>query len=87
MIGPQDYPPEQGDEYSAKVIAPLAQGLGVACFYAHLEGDLVGVEAQHKPDVARATDGDPLTRAWEAVRAQHSAREVAATMGFEAVVT
>lgn len=81
-----DYPPAEDEDYADKVIIPLAMGMGVACFYAMQEGDLAGVAARYNPNAAEAIDPDWRTRVRDAVRNQHEAREIAATMGFEAVV-
>lgn len=89
MVGPQDYPSSEDEEYIARVMIPLAQGDGVACFFAWQEDDMTpnAITARYTPGHGAAIDPDPMTRAREAVRGQFEAREIAATMGFEALVT
>lgn len=87
MIGPQDYPSAEDEDYVGRVGLPLAMGMGVACFFAYKGFDVAGVSVQYKPNRAQSIDPDPMTRARDAVREQHSARVVASTAGLEAVVT
>lgn len=88
MIGPQDYPPAEDEDYIARVAIPLAMGFGVACFFAFEECDLApnAVSAKYSPGNGAAIDPDPMTRAHEAIKGQIEAREIAATMGFEAMI-
>jgi hypothetical protein len=86
MTGPGDHPPSEDEDYIGKVMLPLALGLGVAMFWAKQDGALAGVAAQYRPGKAEAIDPDWRTRVHEAIRAQASAREIARTMGLEAVV-
>lgn len=85
--GPRDYPPSEDEDYIAKVMIPLAQGAGVAMFWARDEDGMMAiVAAQYKPGKAEAIDPDWRTQVRELVRAQASAREIARTMGLEAVI-
>lgn len=83
---PRDCAPGHDQEYIDQVAIPLAQGFGVACFYATIDDETAGVAARYNAGQAEAVDPDWRTRARELIRAQMSAREIAATMGLEAVV-
>lgn len=85
ILPPCDYPPSEDTDWTEKVAIPLAQGAGIACFYAEIEGETAAVAAMYAPGHGEAIDPDWRTRAREAVRAQGSARLIAQTMGLEAV--
>lgn len=85
MLGPNDYPAEEDAPYIERIWNPLAQGYGVACFYAYADGEAFVVAAAHNPGKGEAIDPDWATRVRSMVANQMEARVIAAEQGFEAV--